>query len=157
MAGLSQHAFARLAGVSQPSVSLAVGEGRLSAKASELDPEHPLNAAFIAAHRTGNGANGTEAQIALLVVKARWMAERLQCVVDAHVEKAAIAEGIRQTLLHLCEAAPMIPHRYSKVVAARLAISEDTARSLLQDVADLLQAETAELPEQGHATAMRLS
>ena len=67
------------------------------------------------------------------------------------------AEGMRQTLQHLCAAAPLIPHRYRKVVAARLRIDEDVAGALLQDVADLLLAETAELPEQGHAAATRLS
>ena len=154
---LSKSAFARLADVSQPAVSTAVGEGRLVAEAGKLDPGHPVNAAFIAAHRNGNGANGTEAQVAALIAKARWLAERLQRMVDAHVEKAAIAEGIRQTLLLLCDAAPLIPHRYSKAVATRLGISEDAARALLQDVADLLLAETAELPEQGYAAALRLS
>jgi hypothetical protein len=153
---LSKSAFARLANVSQPAVSMAVGEGRLVDEAGKLDPEHPVNAAFVAAHRTGN-INGTEARIAMLEVKARWMAERLARVVDAHVEKAAIADGIRQTLDQLCAAAPLIPHRYSRVVAARLSIDEDVAGALLQDVADLLLAETAELPEQGHAAAMGLS
>jgi hypothetical protein len=70
----------------------------------------------------------------------------LQRVEAAHVERAAIAEGIRQTLDMLCAAAPLIPHRYRRVVAARLRIDEDVAGALLQDVAELLLAETAELP-----------
>jgi hypothetical protein len=154
---LSKSAFARLANVSQPAVSMAVGEGRLVAEAGKLDPGHPVNATFIAAHRNDNGANGTEAQVSALIVKARWQADRLKRAVDAHVEKAAIAGGIRQTLQHLCEAAPLLPDRYGRVVAARLGITEDVARALLQDVTGLLLAETAALPEQGYAAALRLS
>jgi hypothetical protein len=157
MAGLSQREFARRAGVAQQSVLNAAHEGRLQVEAGKLDPEHPLNAGFIASHRAGNGAVGTEAKLGVLTTKARWLTERLQRVEAAHVERAAIAEGIRQTLDMLCAAAPLIPHRYRRVVAARLRIDEDVAGALLQDVAELLLAETAELPEQGHAAATRLS
>ena len=44
--------------------------------------------------------------------KGRWLAERLARVVDAHVEKATVAEGIKENLLLLESAAPLIPHRY---------------------------------------------
>jgi transcriptional regulator with XRE-family HTH domain len=141
VAGLSQRAFARRAGVTQQAISAAVRDGRLIADADGLDPATSPNAAYIAAHRAGNGTNesaGTDPQVAALRAKARWMAQRLQRVVDAHVEKAAIAEGIRQTLHQLCAAAPLIPHRYGRVVTAQLGIDEDVARALLQDVADLL-------------------
>ena len=154
---LSKSAFARLAGISQQSVTQAAGEGRLIAEGGKLDPEHPTNAAFIAAHQNGNGANGSEAQIAMLEVKARWQEERLQRIVDAHVERAATAEGIRQTLHHLVDAALLLPDRYGRAVAARLNITETAARALLEDVADRLLAETVALPEVGYAAALRLT
>lgn len=156
MATLSHRAFARLTGLSHQAIGRAVREGRLIVEADGLDPEHPANAAYISAHHTGS-TNGTEAQIAALHAKARWQAERLQRVVDGHVEKVSIAEGVKATLLLLQVAAPLIPNRYGRVVAARLEISEDAARALLQDVADLLLREIEGLPDQGHAAAMRLS
>ena len=154
---LSKSAFARLANVSQPAVSMAVGEGRLVAEDGTLDPDDPTNAAFIAVHRNGNGTNGTAAKLGVLTTKARWLEERLQRVEAAHVERVAIAEGIRQTLHHLVDTAPLIPARYSKVVAARLGITEDVARALLREVADRLLAETTARPELGYAAALRLT
>ena len=84
------------------------------------------------------------------------MGERLQRVADAHVEKAVVAGDVRDTLLRLCAAAPLLRDRYARAFALDLGITEIEAHAILQDFAKILLDETEGIAEQGHDAIMRL-
>ena len=158
MAGLSQRAFARLAGVSQPSVKQAAREGRLSAEGGKLDPVHPVNAAYIAARAPGlSGAPvGTAAQIAALVAKARLRAHDVEKAEADYFERATLADEWAEHARMIREWLATIPERCAIELAAELDRPVDVAHAGLGRFKQLLLAETARLEAEARDVIMRL-
>jgi hypothetical protein len=126
--GLSQRAFARLAGVTQQAISAAVRDGRLILAAGKLDPEHPTNAAFIACHAPGSGsASGTCAQVRAFQAKARLLRHRLEDQEATLVERDAYLRRSLERVPVVRAWLAGIPERRAEELAAAVGCPVETA------------------------------
>jgi hypothetical protein len=156
MAGLSQRAFARRAGVAQQSVMNAAHEGRLHTEAGKLDPEHPVNAAFIASHRNGNGANGTAAQLGALIAKANLTRHAIDRTEAEYLDRAEVAELWAEHARLIQARLATLPDRQAGRLAQELGCTLATARSILEQFTVALRDETQAFEEQARDTILQL-
>ena len=158
-AALSNRSFARLAGVSHQSVAQARREGRLVAGADgRLDPEQPVNAAYLALHRPAETGGGSEtAQLDALLARGSLMRHVIERMEADYVERAAIAEQWRAEARRICDQLATIPERWTATVAEELGRPEEQVRTALERFTRSLMEETSSFEAEAVAAVMQLS
>lgn len=142
---LSKSAFARLAGVSQPTVSIAVRDGKLIAEDGKLDPAHPSNAAYLAIHAPG-AVGSTAAKVAAFSAKARLLRQRLEEREATLVERDVYLRASHEQVPLVRAWLDSLPERRAEELAAAVGCSAETARTVL---AELIVRITGELGDIG--------
>jgi hypothetical protein len=155
---VSTNKFAQLAQVSPKAVRKARQAGRLVAIAgsTDLDTDHPLNAAFLALHRPNAASLPSDAQIAALVAKAELVQHQLEVDEQSYVDRVEMAERWQWEALAIKARLLTIPARYATQLSTTVGCELPTARRILEKFTHLLLSELDGLEDEARTAVERL-